>query len=80
MMFRPMANNRLIKVMFRSFVNIVWCSRQPTLGAGILNDFGDQACPTSLMRRADSTACVAVKVLEKKEVIAEVWIMIHFAV
>ena len=42
-----------------------------------MEKFGDQAGPSGLVARPDSPAVVAVKVLEEKQVIAEVRIVLH---
>lgn len=75
-----LTNNRLVKVMFRRFMNFIGSSRQTTFSTGVLDDFGDQTRPASLMRCANSAARVAVKVLVEEDVIAEIGIMVHFAV
>lgn len=80
MMFRPLTNNRLIKVMLRNLMHLIRGSRQTTLSTRILDDFGNHARPPGLMGCADAAARVAVKVLEEEDVIAEVGVVVHLAV
>ena len=79
-MFRPLGNDSLVKVMLRNLMNLKGCPWQTAFGTRILDDFGDKARPTGLMRCADATAGIAIKVLEKEDVIAEIRIVVHFAV
>ena len=66
--------------MLRNLMNLKGCSWQTAFGTRILDDFGDKARPTGLMRCADATAGIAIKVLEKEDVIAEIRIVVHFSV
>lgn len=80
MVFRSLGEHGFVKVMFGSFTRFIRCARQTTISTSILDDLGDQACPAGLMRCADTTTGVAVKVLVKENMVAEMGIVVTFAV
>ena len=79
-MFRSLGKHGLVEIVFGGFTRFIWCARQTTIGASILDDLGDQTCPAGLMRCADTAASVAVKVFVEENMIAEMGIVVTFAV
>ena len=79
-MLRSPGKHGLVKIVFGGFTSFIWCARQTTVGASILDDLGDQACPACLMRCADTAASVAVKVFVEENMVAEMGIVVTFAV
>lgn len=79
-MLRSLRKYGLVKIVFGGFARFIWCARQTAIGASILNDLGDQTCPAGLMRCADTATRVAVKVFVEENMIAEMGIVVTFAV